>query len=149
MTGQRLRPRRREARLTKIPDAVKGPSLKELTAKENMVRQNRTNKGKAKYARRNVIIEPVFGQIKQGLGFRSFLMRGLGKTKGGMGSGLPDTQLIDLVQEPCVRCLVNRRSKGRLREISLKAEPWKPSNHPILRDLRAKASGTQILSNSP
>ncbi len=53
-----------------------------LTAKEKMARRNRTKKGRREYSRRKVIIEPVFGQIKSGLGFRNFLLRGLEKMKG-------------------------------------------------------------------
>ena len=53
-----------------------------MTAKETMARRNRTQKGKEEYARRKVIIEPVFGQIKAGLGFRNFLLRSLEKMKG-------------------------------------------------------------------
>jgi hypothetical protein len=33
--------------------------------------------GKALYAQRKVIVEPVFGQIKETRGFRRFRMRGL------------------------------------------------------------------------
>jgi hypothetical protein len=49
--------------------------------KEKMARKLRTKRGRAEYARRKAIIEPVFGQIKQGRGFRQFLMRGLRKMK--------------------------------------------------------------------
>ncbi|KAK3870786.1 hypothetical protein Pcinc_023982, partial [Petrolisthes cinctipes] len=55
----------------KIPDAPKGRPPKGETAKQEMARRNRTKKGKAEYARRKVIIEPVFGQIKECLGFRN------------------------------------------------------------------------------
>jgi len=37
--------------------------------------------GKRIYARRKVIVEPVFGNIKHNLGFRQFLLRGLKKVK--------------------------------------------------------------------
>jgi hypothetical protein len=66
----------------KVPDAPKGRPPKDLTPKQKMARRNRTQKGKEEYARRKVIIEPVFGQIKSGLGFRNFLLRGLEKMKG-------------------------------------------------------------------
>lgn len=65
-----------------VPDSPRGRPPKDLTAKEKMARRNRTQKGRAEYARRKVIIEPVFGQIKEGLGFRNFLMRGLEKMTG-------------------------------------------------------------------
>jgi hypothetical protein len=38
--------------------------------------------GKALYARRKGIVEPVFGQIKEVRGFRRFLLRGLEKLRG-------------------------------------------------------------------
>ena len=38
--------------------------------------------GKALYARRKVIVEPVFGQIKEARGFRRFLLRGLANIRG-------------------------------------------------------------------
>ena len=66
----------------KVPDSPKGRPPKNLTAKQKMARRNRTKKGRAEYARRKVIIEPVFGQIKAGQGFRNFLMRGLEKMQG-------------------------------------------------------------------
>lgn len=40
-----------------------------------------TDEGRAVYSRRKVIVEPVFGQIKN-RGFRSFLLRGLEKVRG-------------------------------------------------------------------
>jgi hypothetical protein len=66
----------------KVPDSPKGRPPGNLTAKQKMARRNRTKKGRAEYARRKVIIEPVFGQIKECLGFRNFLLRGLAKMKG-------------------------------------------------------------------
>ena len=66
----------------KVPDSPKGRPPKDLTPKQKMARRNRTKKGREEYARRKVIIEPVFGQIKAGLGFRNFLLRGLEKMKG-------------------------------------------------------------------
>jgi hypothetical protein len=41
-----------------------------------------TPEGHAVYARRKVIVEPVFGQIKEARGFRRFLLRGLDKIRG-------------------------------------------------------------------
>ena len=49
------------------------------TAKERMAAKVRTPEGKALYSRRKVIVEPVFGQIKEARGFRRFLLRGLEK----------------------------------------------------------------------
>jgi transposase len=60
------------------PEAPEAPA----TAKERMAAKVRTPEGKALYARRKVIVEPVFGQIKEVRGFRRFLLRGLQKIRG-------------------------------------------------------------------
>jgi transposase len=52
------------------------------TAQERMAAKVRTPEGRAVYARRKVIVEPVFGQIKAGRGFRRFLLRGLDNIRG-------------------------------------------------------------------
>ena len=52
------------------------------TAQERMAAKVRTPEGKALYARRKVIVEPVFGQIKEARGFRRFLLRGLAHIRG-------------------------------------------------------------------
>jgi len=52
------------------------------TAKERMAAKVRTPEGKALYTRRKVIVEPVFGQIKEARGFRRFLLRGLDNIRG-------------------------------------------------------------------
>ena len=52
------------------------------TAQERMAAKVQTPAGKALYARRKVIVEPVFGQIKEARGFRRFLLRGLASLRG-------------------------------------------------------------------
>jgi transposase len=52
------------------------------TAQERMAAKVRTPQGRVLYARRKVIVEPVFGQIKEDRGFRRFLLRGLAKIRG-------------------------------------------------------------------
>jgi len=52
------------------------------TAKARMAAKVRTPEGRALYARRKVIVEPVFGQSKEARGFRRFLLRGLAKIRG-------------------------------------------------------------------
>jgi transposase len=51
----------------------------EASVKEKMQRKLRTAAGKALYAARKQIVEPVFGQIKFARGIRQFLLRGLEK----------------------------------------------------------------------
>ncbi len=50
-------------------------------ARAAMAAKLETAEGKAIYARRKVIVEPVFGQIKQAMGFRRFSSRGLEKVR--------------------------------------------------------------------
>jgi Transposase DDE domain len=52
------------------------------TVQERMAAKVRTPEGRALYARRKVIVEPVFGQIKEARGFRRFLLRGLANIRG-------------------------------------------------------------------
>ena len=52
------------------------------TVQERMAAKVRTPEGKALYARRQVIVEPVFGQIKEARGFRRFLLRGIENIRG-------------------------------------------------------------------
>jgi transposase len=55
---------------------------KSATLVERMKRKLKTKAGRAIYARRKTIVEPVFGQIKQARGFRQFLLRGVEKVRG-------------------------------------------------------------------
>lgn len=65
-----------------IPPVPRGRIPEDLTAKQRMARKLRTKKGKATYAKRKGIIEPIFGQLKQVLGFRQFSLRGLTSMRG-------------------------------------------------------------------
>ena len=60
----------------------RGPLPKNATRVERMKRKLQTKAGRAVYAARKTIVEPVFGQIKQARGFRQFLLRGLSKVRG-------------------------------------------------------------------
>ena len=51
----------------------------QATAKEKMQQKLRSATGKALYAARKHIVEPIFGQIKSARGVRKFLLRGLEK----------------------------------------------------------------------
>jgi len=55
------------------------PPPESSSGAERMRYKLRTPEGRAVYRRRKAIVEPVFGQIKEGRGFRRFLLRGLGK----------------------------------------------------------------------
>ncbi len=60
----------------------RGPIPKGATRTARMKRKLQTRAGKAVYAARKAIVEPVFGQIKQARGFRQFLLRGFEKVAG-------------------------------------------------------------------
>jgi transposase len=62
--------------------AKRGPLPKGATKVDRMKRKLQTKVGKAIYAARKCVVEPVFGQIKQARGFRQFLLRGKTKVKG-------------------------------------------------------------------
>jgi transposase len=62
--------------------AKRGPLPKGATRVDRMKRKLQTKVGKAVYAARKCVVEPVFGQIKQARGFRQFLLRGKEKVKG-------------------------------------------------------------------
>jgi transposase len=66
----------------KVASAPRGRIPKNLSAKQRMGRKLRTKKGRAMYAKRKGMIEPIFGQLKQVLGLRQFSMRGLALMRG-------------------------------------------------------------------
>ncbi|MGD0309821.1 MAG: IS1182 family transposase [Acidobacteriota bacterium] len=65
----------------KEPKPKRGPLPPSATQVDRMRRKLQTQRGAAIYAARKSIVEPVFGQIKQGRGFRQFLLRGVEKVK--------------------------------------------------------------------
>ena len=60
----------------------RGPLPQGATKVDRMKRKLQTKVGKAVYAARKCVVEPVFGQIKQARGFRQFLLRGKEKVNG-------------------------------------------------------------------
>ena len=54
----------------------------ELPASWRMAEKLKTEDGRAQYRRRKAIVEPVFGWVKQVLGFRRFSLRGIEKVSG-------------------------------------------------------------------
>ena len=62
-----------------LEPAPRGRMPEGLSVRNRMRRKLRTKRGRDRYALRMETVEPVFGQIKQGRGFRQFLLRGLAK----------------------------------------------------------------------
>ena len=65
-----------------VPPAPRGRIPNHLSPRDRMRRKLQTRRGRQRYALRMQTVEPVFGQIKQGRGFRQFLLRGLEKVNG-------------------------------------------------------------------
>ena len=60
-----------------VPPAPRGRIPGRLSPRDRMRRKLRTKGGRQRYALRMETVEPVFGQIKEGRGFRQLLLRGL------------------------------------------------------------------------
>jgi len=65
-----------------IPNAPRGRIPNSATPKQRMARKLTTKKGRATYARRKVIVEPVFGQMSTLQNAKQLLLRGLDGAKG-------------------------------------------------------------------
>jgi len=76
------RQRHHSASTPAAPESPRAPEPPPATAKEKMQAKLKTAAGRAVYARRKAIVEPVFGQIKEARGFRRFLLRGLAQIRG-------------------------------------------------------------------
>jgi hypothetical protein len=64
------------------------------------------------YRLRKQLPEPVFGQIKQGRGFRQFLMRGIEKVRAGANATIsPRTPSTLLRARPALRGATKSRSR--------------------------------------
>ena len=66
----------------RTPAAPRGRPPANLSVAARMRRTLRTTRGRRLYAQRKAIVEPVFGQVKQGRGYRQFLLRGLRQVRG-------------------------------------------------------------------
>jgi len=76
-SGRQNHNERLEDRLAESPEAPENP-----TPVEAMQHRMKTREGKDFYAKRKSTVEPVFGIIKEAMGFRHFMLRGLDAVKG-------------------------------------------------------------------
>jgi DDE family transposase len=77
------------------------------TAKERMAAKGRPPAGRALYARRKVIVEPVLGQSKEARGVRRCLWRGLDNIRGEWPLGCVTHTLLKLWRYPCAPSTVS------------------------------------------
>lgn len=66
----------------RVPDAPRGRIPRDATQRERMARRMRTKAGRADYARRKAIVEPVFGQMKTRQHAKHLRLRGLAGARG-------------------------------------------------------------------
>lgn len=64
------------------PPPLSQEELQSADIRDQMRFKLRTDEGRAIYARRKAIVEPVFGQIREAQGIRRFLLRGIEKVRG-------------------------------------------------------------------
>ena len=83
------------------PPAPRGRIPKGLSPRDRMRRKFQTKRGRKRYALRMQTVEPVFGQIKQGRGFRQFLLRGLAKVQGEWSLICTGHNLLKLFRHRC------------------------------------------------
>ena len=67
----------RQRKLLREQGCPRGRIPRGLSPKERMERKLLTKRGRALYKMRGILVEPVFGQMKDGQGFRRFMRRGL------------------------------------------------------------------------
>jgi transposase len=79
--GQGIEPFIAVGRESKSDLPSPGGSTPAQQIKASMAEKLREGAGKAIYARRKAIVEPVFGQVEQGRGFRRFSQRGMQKVR--------------------------------------------------------------------
>src|SRR5262249_5123404 len=72
-----------------------------IPGQERMAAQGRTPEGRAVYARRKVIVAPVFGQSKAGRGCRRFLLRGLDNIRGAWRLGCGTHHRLKIWRDTC------------------------------------------------
>ena len=83
------------------PPAPRGRIPKALSPRDRMRRKLQTKRGRQRYALRMQTVEPVFGQIKEGRGFRQFLLRGLEKVRGEWSLICTGHNLLKLFRHCC------------------------------------------------
>lgn len=67
----------KQQKMLKDRGSPRGRTPKGLTKRELMERKLLTKRGREMYGKRKVIVEPPFGQMKEGQGFRRFMVRGV------------------------------------------------------------------------
>ena len=107
-----------------IPPAPRGRIPANLSARDRMRRKLRTKRGRGRYGLRKETVEPVFGQIKQGRGFRQFLLRGLEKVNWEWLLICTGHNLLKLFRFGAGRPAKGRPARWATRRYSQEPCPW-------------------------
>ncbi len=67
----------KQRKLLRERGCPRGRTPQGLSSRERMERKLLTKRGRSLYRMRGILVEPVYGQIKEGQGFRRFMRRGL------------------------------------------------------------------------
>lgn len=67
----------KQRKLLREQGSPRGRIPQDLSPRERMERKLLTKRGHALYKMRGIVVEPVYGQVKEGQGFRRFMRRGL------------------------------------------------------------------------
>ncbi len=121
-----------------------------VTAQERLGAKVRTPAGRAWYARRTVIVEPVFGQSKAGRDFRRFLLRGLDNIRGEWRLVCVTHNLLTIWRYACAPLTAEPRRDGTLctRNTPLQAVT-PPANPPFLTAVEVGTTGVSISTHKP
>ena len=120
-----------------VPPAPRGRIPSHLSPRDRMRRKLQTRRGRQRYALRMETVEPVFGQIKEGRGFRQFLLRGLEKINGEWSLICTGHNLLNLFRfgprpTPVVRSLEFRRFTHSIGCAQSRQSHNPPPRHPSL-----------------
>ena len=112
------------------------------TAPERMAANVRTPAGRAVSARRTVIVEPVFGQSKEGRGFRRFLLRGLDHIRGEWRLVGVTHNLLKIWCYAGAPCTASCRRDGTLCPRNVLFQGVRPpANRPLLTAVEVETTG--------
>ena len=115
-----------------VPPAPRGRIPSHLSPRDRMRRKLQTKRGRQRYALRMQTVEPVFGQIKQGRGFRQFLLPGLGEgERRPWWLDLPRPQPAQTV--PLSGSTLHRKASGRWAKPNCCQELCRGSEHGAIR----------------
>jgi|SRR5215207_4693661 len=108
------------------PPAPRGRIAKTATPKQRMARKLRTKKGRAVYARRKAIVEPVFGQIDTVQNGRRLLLRGETPARAQWRFTCAIHNLLKLHRAGGI-ALIDEPAQGRKRASGRSATPDRPA----------------------